>query len=90
MYAVLFETHVALLVLLVEGNAILDVTEAGCMGVAMLAKAFVTGENIRKIAAGWVKPIAKIEPKLKDHYDKKFNTYKKLYPTLRPLLIKNL
>ena len=64
---------------------ILDVTEAGCMGVAMLAKACTTGENIRKIAAGWVKPVFKVEPKLKDHYDKKFITYKMLYPVLKPL-----
>jgi xylulokinase len=64
---------------------ILDVTEAGCMGVAMLAKAYTTGENIRTITAGWVKPVAKAEPKLKDHYDKKFITYKKLYPALKSL-----
>ena len=30
---------------------ILDVTEAGCMGVAMLAKAYATGENVGKIAS---------------------------------------
>jgi xylulokinase len=64
---------------------ILDVSEAGCMGVAMLARAFATGENVGKIAADWVKPVSKAEPKLKDHYDKKFSTYKKLYPTLRSL-----
>jgi xylulokinase len=64
---------------------ILDVTEAGCMGVAMLAKAYATGENVASIAAGWVKPVSKVEPKLKDHYDKKFITYKKLYPALRSL-----
>jgi len=64
---------------------ILDVTEAGCMGVAMLAKAYATGENVAGIAAGWVKPLSKAEPELKDHYDKKFETYKKLYPALRSL-----
>jgi xylulokinase len=62
---------------------ILDVTEAGCMGVAMLAKAYATGENVRNIAAGWVKPVSRTEPKLKGHYDNKFNSYKKLYPALK-------
>ena len=37
---------------------VLDVTEAGCMGVAMLAKAYATGENVGKIAAEWVKPVS--------------------------------
>ncbi len=64
---------------------ILDVTEAGCMGVAMLAKAYATGENVASIAAGWVKPVSKAEPKLKDHYDNRFNTYKLLYPALKSL-----
>ena len=64
---------------------ILDVTEAGCMGVAMLAKAYATGEKVGKIAAEWVKPVSKVEPKLKEHYDNKFNTYKKLYPALKSL-----
>jgi xylulokinase len=64
---------------------ILDVTEAGCMGVAMLAKAYTTGENVGKVASAWVKPVAKVEPKQEDHYDKKFSTYKKLYPALKSL-----
>ena len=64
---------------------VLDVTEAGCMGVAMLAKAYATGENVAGIAAGWVKPVSRTEPRLKDHYDQKFSIYKKLYPTLKTL-----
>ena len=42
---------------------ILDVTEAGCMGVAMLAKAYASGDNIGKIVSVWVKPVSKVEPK---------------------------
>ena len=61
----------------------LDVTEAGCMGVAMLAMACATGETVASIAADWVKPVSKIEPKNSDHYSGKFNTYKKLYPALK-------
>jgi xylulokinase len=64
---------------------ILDVPEAGCMGVAMLAKAYISGEDVGKIASGWVKPVDKVEPGLKDHYEKKFGTYKKLYPALKAL-----
>jgi len=61
---------------------ILDVTEAGCIGVAMLAKAFYTLQNISEIAKRWVKPLSKVEPKFHDYYNEKFNLYKKLYPAL--------
>jgi xylulokinase len=66
---------------------ILDVTEAGCMGVAMLVKAYTTGENVGKIPAAWVKPLAKVEPKQAGHYDRKFSVYKKLYPALKNLSV---
>lgn len=64
---------------------ILDVTEAGCMGVAMLAKAFHEKKNVREIASQWVKPVSKVEPKLHAHYNTKFEEYKKLYPALKNL-----
>jgi xylulokinase len=64
---------------------ILDVMEAGCMGVAMLAKACDTGEDVACIAAGWVKPVARAEPGLQEVYTEKFKTYKKLYPLLKEL-----
>lgn len=64
---------------------ILDVTEAGCMGVAMLARAFHSSQNVVDIAKRWVKPISKVEPKLQDYYNTKFNLYKKLYPALKEL-----
>ena len=64
---------------------ILDVTEAGCMGVAMLAKAFDTGEDVASISGRWVKPVAQAQPELKEFYRKKFQTYKKLYPLLKEL-----
>ena len=65
---------------------ILNVTEAGCMGVAMLAKASHTGQYLGDIVKSWVKPIAKVEPKLQDYYEEKFRQYKKLYPALKALL----
>ena len=56
-------------------------------GVAMLAKAYATGENVAAIAAGWVKAVSKAEPdtELIEHYNKMFSTYKMLYPTLKSL-----
>ena len=64
---------------------ILDIPEAGCMGVAMLAKAFHTKQNVGDIAKKWVKPLSKVEPKHQDYYNQRFNLYKKLYPTLKNL-----
>ncbi len=66
---------------------ILDVTEAGCMGVAMLAKAAFTDQSAGEIAKKWVKPVSKVEPKLHDHYQAKFEIYKKLYLALKHLKI---
>jgi xylulokinase len=64
---------------------ILDVTEAGCMGVSMLAKACDTTEDVGKIASGWVRPVSRVEPHLSEFYNRKFITYKKLYPLLKEL-----
>jgi xylulokinase len=64
---------------------ILDVTEAGCMGVAMLAKAHATGDKAAKIASEWVKPVSKTMPVRADFYDEKFRLYKQLYPELKRL-----
>lgn len=71
----------------VIGKAItvLDVTEAGCMGVAMLAKAFHSRQHVGDIAKAWVKPVSKVEPKLQDYYNTKFKLYQKLYPALKEL-----
>ena len=64
---------------------ILDVTEAGCMGVAMLAIAVHTKQNVSDVAMKWVRPISKVEPKFQDYYNTKFNIYKKLFPVLKEL-----
>jgi len=65
----------------------LNVTEAGCLGVAMLAKAADTGQPVAELAAEWVKPVSKIEPNPDNAqwYTQRFQTYRKLYPTLRDL-----
>jgi xylulokinase len=59
------------------------VTEAGCMGVAMLAKAAFTQQNVRQIAQEWVRPVSTAEPRQQDHYKAKFEMYKDLYPVLK-------
>jgi xylulokinase len=62
---------------------ILDVSEAGCMGVAMLAKAFNEKIDFREISSQWVKPVARVEPKLNSHYNSKFEQYRNLYHSLK-------
>jgi xylulokinase len=60
---------------------ILEVTEAGCMGAAMLACSTVTKKTVDQLASEWVKPKETILPKTenKDWYDSRFKSYKKLY-----------
>lgn len=64
---------------------IMDIREAGCMGVAMLAKAALTGTDISGIVRKWAKPVTKVEPGAHDHYRIQFRRYRKLYPVLREL-----
>jgi xylulokinase len=60
-----------------------NITEAGCMGAAMLAKAAHTKINVAEIADEWVKPLTKLYPEKKKEYDQKFTLYKELYPMLK-------
>ena len=46
---------------------VLDVTEAGCMGVAMLAKAHNDKTDVKDIARKWVKPVAVVNPGKSTH-----------------------
>ncbi len=63
----------------------LDVTEAGCLGVAMLAMAAFTKESVTSISEKWIKPVSRVIPGKKEIYDKKFDSYKDLYPALKKL-----
>jgi xylulokinase len=63
--------------------SILDVSEAGCMGVAMLAMAASTKEDVTEISKRWVKPGLRIVPTDKKIYDKKFRSFKNLYPAIK-------
>lgn len=63
------------------------VTEAGCLGAAMLAWNALTDEGLKSIAERWVRPISTLEPN-PEHtgfYNEKFRNYKELYPVLRKL-----
>jgi xylulokinase len=64
-----------------------DVTEAGCMGAAMLAKAALPKQNVREIVKKWVKPGIKVDPDPDGFYKAKFEIYKNIYPALKRLKI---
>jgi xylulokinase len=65
----------------------LDVTEAGCLGMAMLAAAAVTGTPVTTLAAQWVRPVATVTPRpaWQEWYARRFADYRELYPALRRL-----
>jgi len=65
----------------------LKVTEAGCMGVAMLARAAEAGEPLTKLAEEWIETSDVKEPRAEwaDWYEGQFERYKQLYPALREL-----
>ena len=67
----------------------LDVTEAGCLGVAMLARSAETNEPVRDLARRWVRPIARIEPQpdAAKEYSRRFETYRAMYPVLKSIPI---
>jgi xylulokinase len=63
------------------------VSEAGCLGVAMLAMAADTHTSVVDIAQEWVKITEVVEPQPQNSafYDDQFDTYRDLYETLKPL-----
>ncbi len=65
----------------------LKVTEAGCMGVAMLARAAEAGEPLKKLAEEWIEISDVKEPRTEwaNWYQSQFERYKQLYLTLREL-----
>ncbi len=64
-----------------------DVTEAGCMGTAILAKAACTGLNAFQVIENWIKTFNIIHPDRTDIYDKKFKIYKELYGVISKIQI---
>ena len=66
----------------------LAVTEAGCLGVALLACAADTGAAPRDLAAAWVKPqdVVEPDPRRAKVYREKSAVYQTVYPWLRKWL----
>ena len=69
----------------------LNVTEAGCLGVALLACAAVTGQPVPTLVQQWVKPHITLTPRpaAARWYDEQFARYRQLYPALRLLNLNN-
>jgi len=65
----------------------LNVTEAGCLGTAMLACAAHTGESLATLAYAWVQPQSEVAPRSDwaDWYTRRFRQYKEIYPAVREL-----
>ncbi len=63
----------------------LAVTEAGCLGVALLACAADTGATPQELVAQWVKAGAAIEPdpRRAAQYGERFAAYRELYPAMQ-------
>jgi xylulokinase len=66
---------------------LLDVSEAGCMGVAMLAKAAHNGQLVSQIAKHRIRPVSLVKPKNTSFYDRKFTAFKQLYPVLKNISV---
>ncbi|MCK4275482.1 MAG: hypothetical protein KAX78_03145 [Phycisphaerae bacterium] len=67
----------------------LNVTEAGCLGAALLARAADADQPIAELAGKWVKPVRTVHPRqrLAGWYTERFELYRQLYPTLRGLSV---
>ncbi len=69
--------------------SVLKVTEAGCLGTAILAKSAETQESVADIADQWVRPVKIIEPRtdFSTWYRERFSLYRQLYPKLKQIPI---
>jgi xylulokinase len=65
----------------------LAVTEAGCLGVAMLACSADSGVSPRELVKTWVQTGPAIEPDARRaaRYDERFAAYREVYPAVRDL-----
>jgi xylulokinase len=65
----------------------LAVTEAGCLGVALLACAADTGAKPQALVERWVKPQQVVEPDARRAaaYCERFERYQELYPWIKKL-----
>ena len=63
--------------------AVPEMTEAGCLGAAILVRAAHTKEKVADVAGSWVEVKAQFYPQNRGEYEQKYSLYKKLYPTLK-------
>ena len=65
----------------------LEVTEGGCMGVALLAAAASNGLPVSELSGKWCKfkYLTEPDPVKAEIYGRKFEQYKKLYPAIRDI-----
>ena len=65
-----------------------EVSEAGCLGGAMLGYAALTGEPVVAVAERWVRAVDTLEPDAAAAavYGERFEAYKELYPALKAVL----
>ena len=67
----------------------MDVTEAGCLGAAMLACAAETGRPLAELARAWVRPRRSFppDPARAAHYCERFRVYRQVRPALAGLAV---
>lgn len=65
-----------------------DIVEAGCLGAAMLARSACENTSVQELADRQVRIRSECRPRPKyaAWYEKRFDLYQKLYPTLGPIL----
>jgi sugar (pentulose or hexulose) kinase len=68
---------------------LLNISEAGSFGAAMLACAAGTGEPIRSLASRWVKRVGEVYPQTEyaEQYRERFAAYKRLYGSVKSLSV---
>jgi xylulokinase len=66
----------------------MEVTEAGCLGAAMLACAADSGRPVNEIATAWARPGERFEPDATNSqfYDDQFVRYQQLRPAVRSII----
>jgi xylulokinase len=67
----------------------MEITEGGCMGVALLAAAAFNETPVPELAGNWCKYkyVAEPDPARAESYGRKFEQYKKIYPAIRDIYI---
>jgi xylulokinase len=66
----------------------LEISEAGCLGAAILACAADTGRSVTEIAGEWIKPGARFEPDSANArwYDERYTSYRAMRSAIRTAL----